>query len=64
MHHKRKMKAFEAFKKRNTQDLMKQTQRTNFAKNRNFAHEEHGVFLKLSLEALSHSESQASSFLE
>ena len=25
MHHKRKMKAFEAFKKRNTQDLMKQT---------------------------------------
>ena len=58
------MKTFEAFKKRNTQDLMKQTQRTNFTKNRNFAHEEHGVFLKFSLEVLGHGESQASSFLE
>ena len=58
------MKTFEAFKKRNTQDLMKQTQGINFAKNRNFAHEEHRVFLKLSLEVLGHDESQASSFLE
>ena len=39
IHHKRKMKAFEAFKNRNTQGFMKQAQGTNFAKNRNFAHE-------------------------
>ena len=45
MHHKRKLKNFEAFKKRNTQDLMKQLKESNFAKNGNFAHEEHGVFL-------------------
>ena len=45
MHHKRKMKTFEVVKKRNTQDLLKQTQGINFAKNRNFALEEHGVFL-------------------
>ena len=64
MHHKRKRKTFEAFKKRNTQDLMKQTQGINFSKNTNFAHEEHGVFLKLSLEVLEHDESQVSSFLE
>ena len=44
MHDKRKMKTFKAFKKRNTQYLMKQLKESNFAKNGNFAHEEHGVF--------------------
>ena len=39
MHHMRKTKTFEAFKKRNTQDLMKQLKEPNFTKNVNFAHE-------------------------
>ena len=43
MHHKRKMKTFGAFKKRNTQILMKQLKGSNFTKNGNFAHEGHGV---------------------
>ena len=65
MHHERKMRTFEAFKKRNTQDLMKQFKESNFVKSGNFGHEEHGVFfIKLSLEDLSHGERQASSFLK
>ena len=58
------MKTLETFKKRNTQDLMNNSKNQTLPKNRNFVHEEHEVFLKLSIEVLGHGESQASSFLK
>ena len=68
MHQERKMKAFEAFKKWNFQMnikyLMNKLKKQALLKMETFAQEEHGVFIKFSLEVLGYGESQASSFLE